>query len=389
VNLESVDFALNELPGDELHRVLASFREHAPVAETRFLGLRSWIITGHEALEAAFKDTERFPPHLMYRASFEPAIGRSFISMDDPEHHAYRKLATPAFRSRAIEDWGREGLAELANELVDEFSGEREVELLGAFVARFPYLVITRLLGLPREREGEFHAWALGLLRFRDDPEAARRAAAELTAYLAPIVKARRREPQDDVISALVAAEFEGRALNDEEIFAHVRLLFPTGGETTQGTLGNLLHAVLTQEGIWQQLIEEPERIPGAVEEILRWDTSIAVLPRMSCDQPIEFYGAEIPANSWVLFAMAAANRDPSVYDDPDHFDIDRRPRDLLTFGKGIKSCPGAHLARKNLLVALQVLTQRLPRLRLLDPDAARPRRAVLRCPDVLRVAID
>jgi cytochrome P450 len=389
VNLESVDFALNELPGDELHRVLASFREHAPVAETRFLGLRSWIITGHEALEAAFKDTERFPPHLMYRASFEPAIGRSFISMDDPEHHAYRKLATPAFRSRAIEDWGREGLAELANELVDEFSGEKEVELLDAFVARFPYLVITRLLGLPREREDEFHAWALGLLRFRDDPQAARRAAAELTAYLAPVVEARRREPQDDVISALVAAEFEGRALSDEEIFAHIRLLFPTGGETTQGTLGNLLHAVLTQEGIWQQLIEGPEHIPGAVEEILRWDTSIAILPRMSCDQPIEFYGAEIPANSWVLFAMAAANRDPSVYDDPDHFDIDRQPRDLLTFGKGIKSCPGAHLARKNLLVALQVLTQRLPGLRLLDPDAARPRRAVLRCPDALRAAID
>lgn len=386
-SLESVDFALDPLPGDELHAVLRGYRERGAVQPTRFLGIPSFIITGHAALGRAFQDEQRFPGHRMYAASLEPAIGPSFISMADPrEHLAYRRLATPAFRSRAVTSYEESGLAALAHELVDEIIDLDEIDLVASFTSRFPYLVISRLLGLPRDREAEFHGWALALLSFREDPDRARAAGEAFSEFLAPVVQARRREPRNDVISELVHAELDGRRLSDDEIFSHIRLLFPTGGETTHGSLGNLLHALFTTEGAWERVGREPSCIEAAVAEALRWETPIAVLPRLSCHEEIEFEGVRIPADSWILFACAGANRDPALVANPDLFDIDRVQPPNLTFGRGAKSCPGMHLARKNMAVALAVLSERMPQLALIDWEAARPRRSVLRCPDALRV---
>ena len=354
---------------------------------TRFLGLPAVVVTTHAALLEALLDVERFPPHRMYEVSLEPAIGRSFISMPDPEpHRVYRKLATPAFRSRAVASYEREGLAVLAHELCDALEGERELDLVAGFTARFPYLVISSLLGLQRDGEDEFHRWALALLTMRDDPQRAREAAVELTAFLAPVVEARRREPRDDVVSELVQAEVEGRRLTDEEVFSHVRLLFPTGGETTHGSLGNLLYALLTQDGAWEAVRDDRSLVPRAVDETLRWETPIAVLPRLAGAADTDFHGVPIPAHSWVLFAFAAANRDPAVYADPDRFDPARDAADVLTFGRGIKACPGMHFAKCNMAVALETLLERMPDLELVDAQAALPRRTVLRAPAALRV---
>lgn len=387
LQLERIDFALHEMPGNELHDALRAYREEGPVARTLFLGIPSFVITGHAALLQAFGDVERFPPHRMYEISFEGAIGESFISMADPDRHRiYRKLATPAFRSRAVQSYEESGLAELAFELIGALDGRDEFDLVPEFTARFPYLVISRLLGLPRNREDEFHRWALALLRFRDDPAEATRAANELTRFLAPVVEDRRRNPQDDVISGLCEALVEGQRLEDEAIYSHIRLLFPTGGETTHGSLGNLIFALLRHEGAWAELRRDPSRIGAAVDEALRWETPIAVLPRLSGPEPFEFYGIEIPADSWVLFAMAGANRDPEVFSHPDRFDIDRSEPDMLTFGRGVKSCPGMHLARRNMEVALEVLLERMPELELVDVEASLPRRTVLRSPDSLKV---
>ena len=177
-----------------------------------------------------------------------------------------------------------------------------------------------------------------------------------------------------------------GQRLEDEAIYSHIRLLFPTGGETTHGSLGNLIFALLRHEGAWAELRRDPSRIGAAVDEALRWETPIAVLPRLSGPEPFEFYGIEIPADSWVLFAMAGANRDPEVFSHPDRFDIDRSEPDMLTFGRGVKSCPGMHLARRNMEVALEVLLERMPELELVDVEASLPRRTVLRSPDSLKV---
>lgn len=384
---ENADFAFDEMPGETLHALLHAFRERGPVQPARFMGLPCHVITQDAALRAAFPDDYTFPGHRMYQASFEPAIGASFISDPDPSSHLrYRKLATPAFRSRAVSRYARTGLVALAHELLDTLDGRDEFDLVEEFTSRFPYLVITRLLGLPREREAEFHAWALALLTFRDEPERAMDARRELSAVLAPVVEERRNAPRDDVISELVQSEVDGRRLTDDEVFSHVRLLFPTGGETTHGALGNLIYALLTHEGEWQRIVQNPKRIEAAVEESLRWETPIAVLPRMSRSEPVEFGGTTLAADSWVLFAVAGANRDPALVKDPDRFDPDREQPANLVFGRGAKSCPGPHLARRNMAVALRVLAERMPDLELLDPEAALPRRAVLRSPDALRV---
>ncbi len=381
------DFALDEMPGDELHARLRSYRERGPIGPAHFLGIPCFVITEYEALSEAFRDEHAFPGHRMYEHSFEPAIGKSFISNPDAtDHLRYRRLTTPAFRSRAITNYANEGLAALANELVDEIGERGEFDPVSEFTARFPYLVITRMLGLPRDREEDFHAWALALLSFRDQPERSIEAREAFSEFLSPVVEERRREPRNDVISELVQAEVEGRRLTDDEIFSHIRLLFPTGGETTHGSLGNLIYALLTHDGQWQNLVRNPGRIDAAVEEGLRWETPIAVLPRISRSEPIEFRGTAIPADSWVLFAAAGANRDPKIFVDPDRFDPGREQPPNLVFGRGAKSCPGSHLAKKNMAVAIEVLTRRIPDLELVDPDASVPKRTVLRCPDALRV---
>ena len=141
---ETADFALDEMPGDALHVLLHSFRERGPVQPARFLGLACHVISSDAALGVAFRDDFTFPGHRMYQASFEPAIGASFISDPDPASHLrYRKLATPAFRSRAVSSYAQTGLAALAHELVDALETRDEFDLVADFTARFPYLVIS------------------------------------------------------------------------------------------------------------------------------------------------------------------------------------------------------------------------------------------------------
>lgn len=387
VEFETTDFALDEMPGAVLHETLHAYRERGPVSPTRFAGLPAFVITEFDALLQAFTDERAFPGHSMYEVAFEPVIGKTFVSMPDPSDHLrYRKLATPAFRSRAVASYEREGLASLANELVDELIDRDEFDLVAGFTERFPYLVIARLLGIPRDREAEFHGWATALLSYQADPEGAQRARASISEYLDEVIEDHRREPRNDVISALIGSEVEGLQLTNEELISHVRALFPTGSDTTHGALGNVLFALLTHENAWRALADDRKLIDAAVAEGLRWETPIAVLPRISIDETIEFRGTTIPPRTWVLFAIAGANRDPKHFEQPDRFDMNRIQPLNLVFGRGPKSCPGMHLAQKSMSVALQVLSQRLPDIELVDDRAALPRRTVLRSPAALRV---
>lgn len=388
--MAGVDLLRDELPGADLHRFLAELRSQGTVAEVPFAGERAWIVLGYEALLEAFRDDRAFPAHEAYRLSIEPLVGRNFQSMEGEEHRVFRALATPAFRSRAVERYERRAMEALAHELIDRLAAApaREVDLAEAFTHRFPFLVITRMLGIPREAEARFHGWAVEMLAYRHDPARAIRARDEFTRYLAPVLAERRREPQDDVLSELAAAEVEGRRLDDEQIFAHARLLFAAGATTTHDGLGSLLWALLAERERWERLRAEPELRRWAIEETLRWEPPVAVLPRRSGAAPVELAGAGIEPASWVLFAIAAANRDPAVHAEPDRFDLGRRPTEILTFGRGLRSCPGMHLARKEMAVALGALLERLPELRLLDEPAARPRGATVRGPRRLPVAL-
>jgi cytochrome P450 len=357
------------------------------VVEVRFTGKPAWLITRHASLARAFRDAEQFPAGRAYALTTEPAVGRSFISMDGDEHRITRALATPAFRPRAVASYEDAALTAIAHELIDELARAAEPDLMARFVRRLPLVAISRLLGLPRDGEERFQTWARGLLAFPFDPDEARRCSAEFTEQLLPLLAERRRRPQDDVISELLQAELEGRRLNDEEVLSHVRLLFPTGAETTAGAIGNLLYALLSEPARWRRICAEPALRAAAIEELLRWENPVAIVPRVSAQRPARLDGALIPADSPVLFCIAAANRDPARFPDPDRFELERRPQEHLSFGPGPRQCPGLHLARVELRVALDALCARLPGMRLLDAAAAQPSGTVLRAPLALRVS--
>jgi cytochrome P450 len=381
------DFAHEDLPGDALHTALRDARERGPLSPALFGGQPAFLISSHAALAEAFRDNTRFPPADAYRITIEPVQGVTFQTMEGEQHRLYRRLATPAFQSRVVEAMEQEGLARIAHELIDRLGGQRSADFAQAFTHRVAFAVISRMLGIPTDREDVFRDWAVGFLEFPRDPMRSRACAEHITQYLLPILAQRRREPREDILSGLVLAEVEGRTLTDEEILAHIRLLFSAGASTTTDALGNLVYTLLADPARWQALLTEPGLRTGAIEELLRWETPVAVLPRLSAPHPIEFHGTEIPPATFCLFAIAAANRDPAVFEQPDVFDMHRdSSKKLLSFGPGPRLCPGMHLARRQLAVALDVILERLPGLHLLHPQDAVPRGAILRGPARLRV---
>ncbi|MHA7836765.1 MAG: cytochrome P450 [bacterium] len=369
----SLDFAQEAFPGNDLHLELRRIREQeGPVAQVRFATRPAWIVIGHRALETAFKDEDAFPAGEWYRRSIEPIQGRTFESMDGSEHHLTRRLATPAFRSSAVARMEAEGLSHLAHELIDTFADEGRGDLVSRFTARYPFLVVSRLLGIPTDREQDFVGWALGILSFD------RGAARAFTDFLRPVLQERRSEPRSDVISHLLHEEIEGRRFTDEEVLSHVRLLFSAGATTTHDALASLIWLLLSKPELAEAARADPGTLSGIIDELLRWETPVAILPRL-CLPGTELEGVRIPPEAPMLFAIAGANRDPEVFEEPDRFDPARDTRRKLTFGLGSHSCPGVHMARTNLRVAARALLERLPGLRLLDETAALPRGSTVR----------
>lgn len=386
---ETLDFGVQQFPGQELHDTLTRFRDSGPVVQTRFMSMPAYAITRYGPLLEAFRDGQRFPPERIYQMMFEPICGQTFQTMTGRDHLIRRRLATPAFRADAVRRQDEREIITLANELIDELPRDGAADFAEGFTQRFPFLIISRLLGVPRVREREFHGWARALLRFAEDHSRAVAANAELTAYLQPIVESRRAEPRDDIISDLVKAEVDGKRFTDEEVLSHIRLIFSAGAGTVHDAMGNLFYHLLSRPALWDRVKRDPGVRAGTVEELLRFEPSVPVLPRTSASTPIELAGVEIPPNSFMLFAIASANRDERFFADPHAFKVDRPPKPIVTtFGPGPRACPGMHLARKELALVLDVVAERMPEMRLLDRTASLPTGAVMRGPEKLPIAI-
>jgi cytochrome P450 len=386
VEYPDLDFAAGDIP--DLHQVLADLRHRRPVAPVTFHGERSWMLTRYDHVEAAFRDEETLPAEAAYRLHSEPVMGRTLQCMTGAEHARNRALVFPAFRARLMPDYVTPILEPVAHALIDDFVERGEADLVDAFTRQYPYTVITRLLGIPARDDGDFQRWAQALLSFPWDPQAALAASAEFTTYLTPVVAERRQDPGPDLLSTLATAEVDGSQLSNEEVFSFIRVLFPAGADTTYRGLGSLLLALMTHEGALAAVRQDPSARRLAIEEALRWEAPVALMPRFA---PVETdqFGETIPAGSPVIFAVAGANRDPSVFDDPDRYVLDRDPKGLLTFGYGMHFCVGAHLARAEMAAGLDVVLSRLANLELTDPARARVSGTVLRGPEALAVRFE
>lgn len=381
----SQDISEWELPGMELHQLMDQLREQAPIVPITFLGAPAWLITRHAELELGFKETEGLPPQRAYQFGLEPLIGENFQSMEGARHRQFRKLATPTFRPRMVEKINSTMLEDAANELIDKFFDHKEVNLVDAFTESYPYIVIARLLGIPRDEESQFARWVVGLLNFINDPERAYQCRDELWAYLDPVIEDRRVNPRDDVISQLIHDEVDGLKMNEAQLKSHIGLMFSAGSSTMHDSIGNLLYGLLSTKGCWAQVRDNEELRNNAIEEILRWEPAVSFLPRVSkADGVTHFAGVDIEPDTFVFMGISAANHDPSVYDDPHSFDIFREDSKKMTFGHGPRTCPGMHLARKELRVTLDVLLERLPELRLMSPERSAPSGTIFRNPKQL-----
>jgi cytochrome P450 len=376
------DFAL-DVP--DFHDELSRLRREHPVAFVPFHGGTAYLLTSYRDVERAFLDEATLPAEAAYRLHSEPVMGRTLQCMTGREHTRNRALVFPAFRARLMPDYVDPILAPAAHRLIDQFVERGHADLVTEFTKQYPFTVITRLLGIPPRNEGDIQRWALALLTYPWDPDNALAASREFTEYLTPIVASRRENPGDDLISTLATAIVDGEQLSDEEIFSFIRVLFPAGADTTYLGLGSLLYALMTHPDAMDRVRRDPESRRLAIEEALRWQPPVSLMPRFAPVDTDQF-GSLIPAGSHVLFGIAAANRDPAVFADPDRFDIDRENKGTLTFGFGMHFCVGAHLARAELATALDVVLERLDDLQLVADAPTRFVGSVLRGPDTLPV---
>ncbi len=368
------------------YRQYERIRARGPIVHSR-LGL---LTADHATVGAVLRDprfghgeggqrAEGTGPVLAGRAEIvDPLGGESMIGMNPPDHTRLRSLTTKAFTPRAIAGL-RPRMEELAHRLLDAPARAGGLDLMAEYATLLPVLVIGEVLGVPPEDEARFRAWNADLAASLDwsSPPAARRQAGralvELEGYLAGLFERRRRDPGDDLISRLLAVEEEGDRLTARELMATTVLLLLAGFETTVNVLGNGTLALLRHPGQQGLLRDQPDLIPNAVEEILRWDGPVQLTGREALE-PVQLEGVDVAPGTMVVTLLAGANRDPAVFDDPATFRVDRpNARQHLAFATGVHHCLGAALARLESEVALRALLDRFPTLGLAGRPVRRP----------------
>ncbi|MDP6978891.1 MAG: cytochrome P450 [Myxococcota bacterium] len=310
----------------------------------------------------------------------EPGRGLFMLLQDPPTHTRLRKLVSKAFTPRAIESW-HPRIEAITNELLDKVAARGEMDLVRDLARPVPATLICEMLGIPPSDQEEFTNWTAdathGLLTLRgigDEAlqERVEAAASNLIGYFNALIEERRKNLGDDLLSALISAEEEGDKLSPLELLSNSVGLLIAGFETTIGLIGNGLTTLIQHPAELARLREHPEWIDSAVEECLRYSGPILVSVRV-LHEAQRFGGYEIPKDSEVLAMLAAANRDPEVFEDPERFDVSRYAAgrgavpDHLSFGGGAHLCLGAHLARLESQIAIGALVRRFDELELLN----------------------
>ncbi len=311
----------------------------------------------------------------------------SMLRIDAPDHTRLRGLVSKAFTPRAI-DAMRPRIASLLDEVFEGIPRSGRFDLISRFASPFPVSVIAEMLGVAVEDRDRFRAWSDSvIMTLGDSTEVellrAQTAMEELGEYLTGVCDERRREPRDDMLTSLVQAEEAGDKLSEVELLTTCVLLLVAGNETTTKLLANSMLALLRNPEQLEILAAEPKRIPGAVDEFLRYDGPVQLTSRMVCEDR-EFRGHRLRKGQQVILMLAAANRDPEQFDRPDELDVTRDGVRHLALSAGSHFCLGAQLARLEAGLALEALITRLPGLRLCDEEIRWGSNTILRGPEAL-----
>ncbi|MGW6917611.1 cytochrome P450 [Kitasatospora sp. NPDC054939] len=376
-----------------------------------------YVVGGYYALRSLLHDP-RVSSEVRHRSATDEALPGedggagdgmlppSFLRLDPPEHDRLRALTNRPFgppHSPRRVDGMRGELHTIVTGLIDgledgEGSGDGTVDLVERFSYPFPVTVICRLLGIPRADEAQFHDWADALVASLDPQpgqdtterdRGVQQARMELGLYLNNLIEERRRDPGDDLLSHLASGRGVETPMTPMEVLAHAALLLIAGHETTVNLITNGMLTLLRHPEILERLRADARLAVPLVEELLRYEPPVQMLPNRTPIADIEVGGVTIPKGSSLYLVVAAGNRDPERFADPDRFDPDRPDIQHLGLGSGIHSCFGAPLARLEAQLALAELARRLERPSLVDDPPPYRQNAVLRGPRHLRLTID
>ena len=349
----------------------------------------SWVVTRYADVNACLRDTrlsanrtgvfsqaQGMPEEVLQKLA---PMGRNMASWllfhDAPSHARLRSLINKAFTPRMAELM-RPRIRALVEELLDAARGRGRMDAISELANPLPILVIGELLGLPREDRHRLKHWSslLAALIGTGRPtlaevEGGLTAILELEAYFRPLLARRRAQPGDDLVSALVRAEEQGNLLTEQEVLSTCTLVLFAGHETTTNLLGNGLLALLRHPEQWELLRGAPELLPEAVEELLRYDSPVQFTNRVAAVD-LEFAGHTLRQGQRVMLMLAAANRDPSQFPEPDRLDVRRKELRHQSFGMGPHYCVGAALARLEAQEAFAALMRRFPRMQV-EPGAS------------------
>jgi cytochrome P450 len=361
----------------------AELRATAPVHRTTLPDGRGvWLVTRYKDVLAIFKD-ERFvkdwrkvmTPEQLAQIPPIPEVmkplSQNMLDTDPPDHERLRALVSKAFTPRLIERM-RPRVQAIADVLLDAVEDRGEMDLIDDYAFPLPITVIAELLGVPSEDRNKFREWSDAAVSGNATKEYLEEVLIPhmqaFTDYLRALFKKKHKHPREDLISALVRAEEAGEKLNEDELLGMVFLLLVAGHETTVNLIGNGTLALLRHPEQFRKLREDPSLIKPAVEELLRYDGPVETSTERFAKEDVVIGGTVIPRGEMVLVVIAAADRDPERFRDPDALDITRVDNRHLAFGKGIHHCLGAPLARMEGQIAIGTLLRRMPELRLKEP---------------------
>jgi cytochrome P450 len=364
------------------YSVHARLRAQHPVAAVIMPGgTPAWLVTGYAEARAALTD----PRLLKLPKGWRPdpdSLAASFdlhmLNSDPPDHERLRKLVNKAFTARRVEEL-RPRIAAITAELLDDMSTRSEVDLLASFAFPLPITVICELLGVPVADRDQFRAWSATIVADTVSPERFRTDATAMVGYFRALLAARRRQPADDLLSALVSARDDTDRLSENELLSMAFLLLVAGHETTVNLIASGTLALLLNPGELARLRADPSLLGGAVEELLRYVNPVNNATFRFTGEPVEIGGVPIGLGEVVLVSLSGANRDPSRYSHPDRLDLGRDSGGHVAFGHGIHYCLGAPLARLEAEIAFRGLLERFGSIQLaVPPDALRWRPSTL-----------
>ncbi|MFD7204036.1 MULTISPECIES: cytochrome P450 [unclassified Streptomyces] len=361
----------------------AWLRENAPVHRTKLpSGVEAWLVTRYADARQALADSRlsKNPEHHAEDAQGKSKTGipgeRSanlmthLLNIDPPDHTRLRRLVSKAFTPRRVAAFAPR-VQELADDLIDRFAPRGEADLIHDFAFPLPIYAICDLLGVPREDQDDFRDWAGMMIRHGGGPRGGvARSVKKIRGYLAELIHRKRNDPGDDLISDLIRASDHGEHLTENEAAAMCFVLLFAGFETTINLIGNGVYALLgnpEQRARLQESIERGERelLDTGIEELLRYDGPVELATWRFATEPLTIGGQQIATGDPVLVVLAAADRDPARFHEPDTLDLSRRDNQHLGYGHGIHYCLGAPLARLEGTVAIETLLRRLPDLAL------------------------